>query len=252
MHKRIFYTLLLAFSATFLHAQDDDLPPPSSKPKQQEREEKNLPPDEEFRGFKGGKKKVDLSKFIIEPNFVFSVGQGMIDLGLSPYVGYKVWEPKKAKASAGNTGLFVGGGVTYRYTGFRNIEFVDNSGLRYYANANWHTYGGGVFAQYNIWKGLFARARFEVLHRSVDDFYNGGVTVQLQPNNSYRVIIPKVEKTIPALLIGAGYNLLQSRNFFFPIMISYNVLHPFTPADQRAYSLYRTGLVVQLGFINIF
>jgi hypothetical protein len=62
----------------------------------------------------------------------------------------------------------------------------------------------------------------------------------------------KVQKTIPALLIGAGYNILQSRNFFFPIMISYNVLHPFTPADQRAYSLYRTGLVVQLGFINIF
>ncbi|MBP7389951.1 MAG: hypothetical protein KA841_06075 [Chitinophagales bacterium] len=240
----------LLLSANFLLAQDDDLPPPTSKPKEQ-KEKDNLPPDEEFRGFKS-KKKIDLSKFIIEPNFAFSVGQGMIDLGLSPYVGYKIWEPKKLKPNAGNLGLFVGGGITYRYTGFRNIEFTDNTGSRYYANANWHTYGGGVFVQYNIWKGLFARAKMEVLHRSLDDFYNGGVAVQIQPNNSYKVIIPKVEKTIPALLIGAGYNILQSRNFFFPIMISYNVLHPFTPEDQRAYSLYRTGLVVQLGFINIF
>ncbi len=241
----------LLLSANFLLAQDDDLPPPTSKPKKQI-EKDNLPPDEEFRGFKGGKKKIDLSKFIIEPNPSFSFQRGLIDLGFSPYVGYKVWELKKAKANASNLGLFVGAGITYRYTGFRNIEFTDNTGSRYYANANWHTYGGGVFVQYNIWKGLFARAKMEVLHRSLDDFYNGGVAVQIQPNNSYKVIIPKVEKTIPALLIGAGYNILQSRNFFFPIMISYNVLHPFTPADQRAYSLYRTGLVVQLGFINIF
>jgi hypothetical protein len=97
----------LLLSANILLAQDDDLPPPTSKPKEQ-KEKDNLPPDEEFRGFKS-KKKIDLSKFIIEPNFAFSVGQGMIDLGLSPYVGYKIWEPKNAKPSAGNTGLFVGG-----------------------------------------------------------------------------------------------------------------------------------------------
>lgn len=253
MHRRILVTFLLALSATFLHAQDDDLPPPSSKPKQQEREEKNLPPDEEFRGFKGGKKKVDLSKFIIEPNFVFSVGQGMIDLGLSPYVGYKVWEPKKAKASAGNTGLFVGGGVTYRYTGYRNIPIssLATGNVVGYANANFHTYGGGIFVQYNIWKGLFARAKMEILHRNMADIQ--GQPIPKNPNNfNDGFYFNRIEKTIPALLIGAGYNLLQSRNFFFPIMISYNVLHPFTPADQRAYSLYRTGLVVQLGFINIF
>lgn len=224
----------------------DDLPPPTSKPKEDTR-----PPDD-FVGFKA-KKKVDLSKFIIEPNFNLSIGSNQIVIGLSPYVGYKVWEPTKAKANSGNVGLFAGGGITYFYNGFRNIQFTDGSGNSYSANANWHTYGGGVFLQYNIWKGLFTRIKLEVVHRSIQDFYSGGVYIQTNPaTNSYKVIIPKVEKTIPALLIGVGYNLLQSRNFFFPITVSYNILYPFTPSDQRAYSLYPRGLVVQLGFINIF
>ncbi len=71
------------------------------------------------------------------------------------------------------------------------------------------------------------------------------------PNNSSIVGVryPKIEKTVPALLIGVGYNLLQSRNFFMPIMVSYNVLH--TVVDKN-YSLYPHGVVVQLGFINLF
>ncbi|MCW5907659.1 MAG: hypothetical protein KIS94_07370 [Chitinophagales bacterium] len=248
MKKATLLLLLLSFISTgIVFAQDDDLPPPTSKPKADDKR-----PDSDFVGFKP-KKKVDLSKFIIEPNFNLSIGQGMVVLGLSPYVGYKVFEPKNGKGNAGNTGLFVGGGVTYFYSGFRNIEFRDATGNAYYANANWHTFGGGVFTQYNIWRGFFARLRFEVLHRRMDDFTSGGVYVQTYPGtNKYTVIIPKVEKTIPALLIGAGYNLLQSKNFFFPILVSYNVLHPFTTADQRAYSLYPRGLVVQLGFINVF
>lgn len=226
--------MLLLLAAIPAQAQDDDLPPPTSKPRRQS----DAPPEGEFQGFKT-RKKVDLSKFIIEPNFNLSFGQGRIDAGLSPYVGYQIWK-----------GLYGGGGVTYFYTGFRQIPFTDPSGGRtFYANANWHTFGGGVFVQYNVWRGFFARVRMEVLHRRLDDFYSGNVTVQLYPNNSYKVIIPKVDRTIPALLAGVGYNLLQSKNFFFPLMVSYNLLYTVT---DRNYSIYPRGLVVQLGFINIF
>lgn len=200
-----------------------------------------MPPDD-FQGFKS-KKKVDLSKFIIEPNFNLSIGQGRIDFGLSPYVGYQIWAPKK---NATGGGLYAGGGLTYFYTGFRNIQFTDNMGRIYPTNANWHTFGGGVFLQYNIWRGFFARTKLEVLHRRLDDIYNPQLA---QVGNTYHVELPKVDKTIPALLIGAGYNLLQSKNFFFPLMVSYNVLYNVT---DKNYSIYSKGFVVQLGFINIF
>jgi hypothetical protein len=245
-----FKTLLLIAGTllvtNMLMAQDDDLPPPTSNPKHEEGKKD----EENFQGFKP-KKKVDLSKFIIEPNFNFSIAQGRIDAGLAPYVGYKVFEPKNVKGKAGNVGLFVGGGVTYFYTGFTGIQVLQGSQVIGTMKANFHTYGGGVFVQYNIWKGLFARMRFEVLHRTMDDVTKS--PIPRNPNNyAEGFYFPKIEKTIPALLVGAGYNLLQSKNFFFPIVVSYNVLHPFTSADQRAYSLYPRGLVVQLGFINIF
>ncbi|HWB64825.1 MAG TPA: hypothetical protein VG603_15015 [Chitinophagales bacterium] len=241
MKKLLLLLPLLFMLGQVTFAQDDDLPPPSSKPNQNTETPAQPGPDDSqnFQGFKA-KKKVDLSKFIIEPDFNFYIYGNMIDLGVSPYVGYNVWK-----------GLFVGGGVTYLYTGYHNIGFTDASGRVYYANANYHTFGGGVFAQYNVWHGLFVRTRFEVLHRIMDDIEYGNVTVSINPTTgSYQVNIPKIQKTIPALLIGAGYNLLQSKNFFFPIMVSYNVLNNVT---DKVYSIYPTnGWVIQLGFVNIF
>jgi len=247
--KILFLIALFAFAGNTLFAQDDDLPPPTSKPKGENNNStpspvpganpKTAAPDSKgFQGF-SKHKKVDLSKFIIEPDFNFNIQTGRIDVGLSPYVGYNVWK-----------GLCLGGGVTYLYTGFRNIQFQDASGRTYYANANWNTYGGGVFAQYNIWNGLYARVKLEILHRSMDDIESGNISIQLNPsNNSYTVVIPKVQVTIPDLLVGAGYNLLRSKNFFFPIMVSYNVLNSVT---SQTYSIYPHGWVVQLGFVNVF
>ena len=238
MKKLFLFLSVFAFTANTLFAQDDELPPPSSKPKTESPQSTPKTDNKDFQGFQKPKK-VDLSKFIIEPDFNFNISQGRIDVGLSPYVGYNVWK-----------GLCVGGGVTYFYTGFRNIAFTDYSGRTFYANANWHTYGGGVFGQYNVWKSFFVRARFEVLHRHMDDIENGNVTIQINPQtNTYQVVIPKIDKTIPALLLGVGYNLLKSKNFFFPIMVSYNVLHTIT---DQTYSIYPHGFVVQLGFVTIF
>ena len=238
MKKLLFLIPVLILAVNILFAQDDELPPPSSKPKVENPQPGPKTDNKDFQGFQKPKK-VDLSKFIIEPDFNFNLGQGRIDVGLSPYLGYNVWK-----------GLCVGGGVTYFYTGFKNIAFTDYSGRTFYANANWHTYGGGVFAQYNVWKSFFVRTRFEVLHRHMDDIENGNVSIQINPqNNTYQVVIPKIDKTIPALLLGVGYNLLKSKNFFFPIMVSYNALYSIT---DKTYSIYPHGWVIQLGFVNVF
>lgn len=240
--------LLFTFSMSAF-AQDDELPPPSSKPKIEEprADEKKPPNPNEFEGFKK-KGKVDFSKFIIEPNFNLSIGQGMIIAGLSPYVGYKVWEPKSPRAKGVNNGLFVGGGITYTFSQI-NVQTDPSLGPVYYGKSREHLYGGGVFLQYNIWKGLFARTKFEVLHRSGDDRTQSRVNIISNPNGTYKMEFAKVNKTIPSLLLGVGYNLLQSKNFFMPIMVSYNVLHSIT---DKQYAIYRGGFVVQLGFINLF
>lgn len=238
--KKLIILLLFIVSQQFVFAQDDDLPPPRNRP-EKAKQNPDDKPDEGFVGFKKPKK-LDWSKFILEPNVNFSVSQNQIDVGFSPYVGYQVWAPKNGKTG----GLFAGGGVTYFYTRI-NVQSEPISGKVYYGKAQFHTYGGGVFLQYNIWRGFFARTRFEVLHRTLDDLGNG--TINLYPNGSYKIQFPKIQRTIPAMLVGVGYNLLQSKNFFFPIMISYNVLHPIT---DKTYSIYQRGVVVQLGFINIF
>jgi hypothetical protein len=240
---------MFAFTGTALFAQDDELPPPTSKPKTDNNSPvppggnttTTAPDGNGFQGF-SKTKKLDLSKFIIEPDFNLGFSSNEIDLGLSPYVGYNVWK-----------GLFLGGGFTYLYTGYRNIPFVEPSGQTYYANASSSTYGGGVFAQYNIWRGFFARVKLEVLHSHTDDIYSNNISVQLNPsNNSYQVIIPKIDVTVPDMLVGVGYNLLRSKNFFFPIIVSYNVLSTVVPKSVEQYSIYPNHFVVQLGFVNVF
>jgi len=244
--KLLSLTALFVFAGSFLFAQEDELPPPTSKPKTDNSDIEYHPKSaytdtaHSTNGFQGfsNHKKIDLSKFIIEPDFNFNISGDEIDLGLSPYVGYNVWK-----------GLCLGGGVTYMYTGFRNIQFQDASGRTYYANAKYNTYGGGLLVQYNIWKGLFARVKFEVLHRDMDDLGSNNISIQLNSNNSYQVVIPKVHVTIPDMLVGVGYNLLRSKNFFFPIVVSYNALSSVT---NKTYSVYPNNWVVQLGFVNVF
>ena len=232
--KKLFLALsIVAFASVNLYAQDDELPPPRSHPKS----DGYTLPGQRQTPLIAKTKKVDLSNYIIEPDLNLSFIQGGFNVGASPYVGYRLWK-----------NLYAGGGVTYIYTGFRNIGYQDVSGLVHYTNASWHTFGGGVFLQYNIWKGLFVRSRFEVLHRVMDDVYNPQVDANAQ-TGSYSVYLPKIEKTIPDLLLGAGYNLLQNKSFFLPVMFSYNVLYP---ATDKLYAVYPRGWVIQFGFIDVF
>ncbi len=232
--KKLFLLFpLFVFAANVALAQDDELPPPSSKPKQTEEKKSDpKPPDvKDFKGF-SKPKKFDMSKLLIEPIVNLSISQFRIDIGFSPSVAYRVWQPKNAKQKSGNVGLFVGGGVTYSYT-----RINETANLKY----NIQTYGAGPLIQYTIWRGLFARVKLELLGRKIPvspgPYYNG----------QYHVIY--TNKFTPACLLGAGYNLLQSKNIFVPLIVSYDLLHSVV---DKNYSIYPRGFTVQLGFITLF
>lgn len=239
MADRLFKKLLLLFSVLVMagnvaFAQDDDLPPPSSKPEQttEPRNDQRPPANNNFKGF--GKSKFDISKFIIEPIVNLSISQYRLDIGFAPSVGYRVWQSKTLGERWGNTGLFLGAGVSYFYTGVTTYRPVGNGTTR----VNLQTYGGGPLIQYNIWRGLFVRTKLELLARRMP------VGADLIKNEYiYRT------KFTPAWLVGAGYNLLQSKNIFIPVIVSYDLLHSVVSKD---YSIYPRGFTVQLGFITLF
>jgi hypothetical protein len=227
----VFLTLTLSFG--ILRAQEDDMPAPSSQPKT----------DSSFlivdKGHSGLSKyhKRDLSQYLIEPDISLAIFNAGVNVGISPYLGHKI-----AK------NLYAGGGLTYMYTGFKNIPYQDATGATHFNNASWHTFGGGAYLQYNIWRGLFVRGRVEVLHRWIEDIYDPETVINRQ-NNTYSIALPKIQKTIPTTLVGIGYNLLEGRNFFFPMSISYNLLHNVT---NNVYAVYPSGFVLQLGYITVF
>jgi hypothetical protein len=230
---------LLSFfvlACNLLFAQDDDLPPPSSKPENTEQRSPEKPPAaNDFKGF-GKPKKVDLSKFIIEPIVNLSISQYQAEIGFSPSIGYRVFQPKNVNPRLGsNTGLFIGAGITYRYN-----HFNEGNGLKY----NMQVYGGGPLVQYNIWRGLFARVKLELLGRR----YPSSVQLVGSAGNlSYKVNYKQL--FVPACLLGAGYNLLASKNIFVPIVVSYDLFHSIVSKDI---SIYPRGFTVQLGFITLF
>jgi len=232
MKRILMLFFLLAFSSVILKAQDDELPPPSSHPQA----EIGLPGQQGFHQYTK-KKTIDLSNYLIEPGLHLSFMQGGFNIGVSPYLGYRVWK-----------NLYAGAGVTYLYTGYHNIGYPDASGAIHYTNASGNTYGGGVLLQYNIWRGFFVRNKFEILHRTIDGVYDATVNVNPQ-NNTTSIYLPKIQKTIPDMLLGAGYNMLQTKNIFIPVMFSYNALYSVT---DKLYSLYPHGWVVQVGIIDIF
>ena len=232
MKKLLLAFFLFIFSGAVLMAQDDELPPPSPNPKP---DNFVLPGQQGFQGFKNEKQR-KLADFIIEPNLLVSFIPGGYDLGVQPYLGHRIWK-----------NLYGGAGLTYMYTGFKNIGYQDVTGLTHYTNASWNTFGGGAYLQYNIWKGFFVRDKFELMHRWMDDVYDASVNLNPQ-TNAYNVSIPKIEKTIPDMLLGAGYNLMQGKIFFMPVMFSYNVLYQVT---NKTYSAYPRGWVIQLGFIEV-
>jgi hypothetical protein len=102
--------------------------------------------------------------------------------------------------------------------------------------------------QYNVWKGLYVRARVDLLHQQIDDLDNVSVKANAA-SGSYAVNIPVLKMNVPDMPVGIGYNILVKKKLFLPISVSYNVLYPFL---NRQYTVYPNGWIVKMCVVNIF
>ena len=139
-------------------------------------------------------------------------------------------------------------GVTFIYSGTQNLPLTDVNGQVYFANTRNYTYGGGVYLHYNLWKGLFVRARFDVLHRRLENPEDATVTANTQTGN-FALKIPVVKTNVPDLPLSIGYNILVKKKLFLPIAVSYNILYPLL---NKQYTVYPGGWVVKVCVLNIF
>jgi hypothetical protein len=219
-------------------AQEDDQPAPSSHPPGSESLDAPVPePKHEDCPFLSRYGRANQMKYIIEPDIDFGSVNGQVNIGIAPAVGHKIWK-----------GLYAGAGAVFIYSGARNVLLAELNNQLYFVNANRYTYGGGAYVQYDAWKGLYVRVRFDLLHRQIDDLDNA--TAKSNPvNGSVQVNMPVLKMNIPDMPVSVGYNVLVKKKLFFPISLSYNALYPFL--DKR-YSVYPNGWIVTVGMFNIF
>ncbi|QNF34853.1 hypothetical protein HUW51_19780 [Adhaeribacter swui] len=124
------------------------------------------------------------------------------NVSLSPFIGYRIlnrWA--------------VGPGVTYEYVGSNGYHLS--------------TYGGKIFTQIDLFKGILLHAEHEIL--SVAD-------LEINPSNQ----IVEVRRGISSTLAGGGYRQM-SGNFGMDLYILFNL-------NTGLYQ-YRSNPVVRVGFI---
>jgi hypothetical protein len=122
---------------------------------------------------------------------------------LSPIVGYEI------------TPRLLGGiGLKYQY-----LEYNDD-----YSSYSSNTYGGGPFARFTVFNGLFLHADYEILSLEVPNLYYTGY---------YR-------ETIYSLFLGAGYRQMLGSRSSMDFLIKYNV-------TESTYSPYQNPMI-QIGF----
>ena len=225
------------FFSSALIAQDDVQPAPSSHPTPQSSENNLAEPRHEDSPFLSRYGKANQLKFIIEPDLDFGSVNRQLTVGVAPTVGHKLWK-----------GLYAGAGMIYTYSVVKNLPITELNGQVYFASAYRQTYGGGVYLHYNIWKGLYVRVRFDVLHRYIEDLANATVVANITTGKT-EVKIPVIKMNIPDMPIGIGYNILIKKKLFLPIKLSYNILYPFL---NKQYTVYPDGWIIKLGIFNIF
>jgi hypothetical protein len=131
----------------------------------------------------------------------FATGQTYVEV--APSIGYRFTEK------------FVGG-MNLKYIYYR--EKLDN--IPEYST---HMYGGGPFARYFIFDGLFAHFEYELLNRSVQDLYG----------KEYRV-------NVSSVFAGGGYRQMLGDRSAMDFMILWNL-------NDNKYSPYQNP-ILQFGF----
>jgi hypothetical protein len=93
----------------------------------------------------------------------------------------------------------------------------------YYPNYSTNIYGGGPFARFFVYEGLFAHFEYEILNMDVPDLYGG-----------YR------RENVTSVFVGGGYRQMLGQKSAMDIMLLYNV-------NESTYSPY-VNPILQFGF----
>ena len=194
-------------------------PAPRTTPSQQDDQgapvyqaDPNLEPLHRKPGSQTGQTEEELPATFLDRTFIGSTG-GLgfgsgsysgtyFNVSLSPFIGYRIlsrWA--------------VGPGVTYEYVGSNGYHLS--------------TYGGKLFTQVDLFKGILLHAEHEVL--SVAD-------LEINPNNQ----IVEIRRSVSNTLAGGGYRQMNG-NFGMDLYVLFNL-------NTGVYQ-YRSNPVVRVGFI---
>jgi hypothetical protein len=105
---------------------------------------------------------------------------------IAPIIGYRLTER-----------LYTGLGLKYQY-----YKYNDN-----YYDYSSNVYGGGPFAQFVVFEGLFLHAEYEILNMEVPDFYYQHYTRQ----------------NIESFFLGGGYRQMIGNRSSMDILLLYNI-----------------------------
>ena len=122
---------------------------------------------------------------------------------IAPIVGYRL-----------TNRLYGGLGLKYQY-----YKYNDN----YYTYSS-NVYGGGPFAQFIVYEGLFLHAEYEILNLEVPDLYYQHYTRQ----------------NIESIFLGGGYRQMIGNRSSMDILLLYNI-------NDNAYSPY-SNPILRIGF----
>lgn len=118
----------------------------------------------------------------------------------------------------------VGYKITERLSGGLRIKYiyldVHQDG---YLNYSTNIYGGGPFARFFVYEGLFTHFEYEIINMDVPDLYGG-----------YR------RDNITSVFVGGGYRQMLGDRSAMDIMLLYNI-------NESTYSPY-INPIIQFGF----
>ena len=176
----------------------------------------------EREGKKEPVKGFDPSRLIFGGGFIFGIGSGYTNLGISPVVGYAITD----KFSAGI-------GLGYQYFKF-DISVVDqfNTPIASYKFKT-SIYTGSVWARYLVFQNIFVHVQPEIN------------SLEIQSSNPYfdangNIQIDKTRTTVPSLLAGIGLRQPISNRVSILAMALYDIL-------QEPNSPYRNTIDLRIG-----
>jgi hypothetical protein len=184
--------MIVGFVNINLQAQEEDYTKNKKRPeKTTDNEETETAPDND----ENEDKKFDWSRTRVGGGFGIQFGD-VTSIELSPQFGYYVIKDK----------LLTGAGINFTYYSQRNTTYYNYNGSTYVSSPFKSVfYGGNIFTQYNIYKGLNVYGQYELINK--DSYY-------------------KDERVnVSHLLLGGGYSLQLGQVAQMNIMLLYDVIN---------------------------